>query len=85
MRLLLRDFVLDVPNPALRDIASSYLLEVCPNLLNLASSSTSIIQQVTELARVGFDVGDIFLVFRVTLQDKDLMLWSHRLADGIHW
>lgn len=51
------------------------LLQKSPHLLKLAATGACIIQQITELARVGFDVGDILLKPRIAFQDQHLVFW----------
>ena len=61
-----------------------FLLQVDSDFLQFAPSRACIIEEIAELARVGFDGENVLLVSRVTLGDQDLVFWPARLANSLH-
>lgn len=74
----------DSPNAQPPDVTSRLLLEELANLLDLGASRRGIEEEVTELARVGFDVDGALGGSRITLKDQDLVFGAAFLLDGVH-
>ena len=73
-----------IPRSRFGHVVPCLLLQEAAHLGDLATSRARIIEEVTELARVRLDIGYIFLILGVALQDQDLVLWPTRLANFAH-
>jgi hypothetical protein len=74
----------DVPYARVRYVASRLLLQKGAHLLDLAPSCSRIVQEVTQLAGVWFDVNRTLGCSRITFQNQNLMLWATLLPNGMH-
>ena len=66
------------------DIARGFFLQKRPHLLKLTPSRAGVVQQVTQLARVGFDILNVFLESGVAFEDEDLVFWPTFCAYCVH-
>ncbi len=74
----------DEPNSQAPDIAGRLLLEEGADLLDLSPAGGGIVEQVAQLARVGFDIDGSLCGPGVALEDEDLVLGAASLLDGMH-
>jgi hypothetical protein len=76
---------LRVPKPSLPDISGILLLKKGADLLQLAATCRSVVEEVAQLRGHGLDLLHRLLVFGVAFQHQDLMLGTAfllRTVDG---
>jgi len=74
----------NVPYPRAPYIASCLLLQKGAHLLDLAPSCSRIVQEVTQLAGIWFDINRTLGRTRITFKNQNLMLWATLLPNGMH-
>ncbi len=55
-------------------VSGSLFFQECAHFLQLATTSTSIVEQVAKLAGIWFDFWTSFLELGIAFEDQDLML-----------
>ena len=73
-----------LPNLIPPNITCCPFLQEGPHFLEFASTSTGVVKQIAELARIGLHILDVLLVLGVTLEDEKLVFGEERLLHGLH-
>lgn len=74
-----------LPKSRFSDIACRSLLQECADLLKLTATRAGVVEEVTELARVGLDLCCALLVLGVAAHDQNLVLRLERLCYTHSW